>query len=412
MAVLGESMRAPLMERAQYVRVLRPELPANAFEPARSRAALVPAYLAIIAVATLAIAHAWVPWFVVPLLSLVIGGSFAGMVFVGHELLHGAVVRNRRVQHALGWVTFLPFVVSPTLWVGWHNRTHHANTNLPDDPDGYATLANYHARRSTRFSVNTFSLGGRRLRGVLSLVLGFTVQSADQLLTARRRGHLSASQHRRAIVETIAAVAVWVSVAALVGLVPFLWVFVLPLGIANACVMAFILTNHSLSPRVAVNDPLVSGLSVTTSRLVEWATLGFGYHVEHHVFPAMSSRHARAVRDLLQAHWPERYQSMPLVTALRRMHETARVYKDDTTLCDPRTGEEFPTLGSHDHDSRWRLRRASEPYRRSTASASDISTGPRMRPLSPKTSRPPNSAANVTIDGTLASPRTSRGRIT
>ena len=77
--------------------------------------------------------------------------------------------------------------------------------------------------------------------------------------------------------------------------------------------MSFILTNHSLSPRVEINDPLVSGLSVTTPRWIEWITLRFGYHVEHHLFPAMSSRHARKVRDLVDARWPERYQSMPLV---------------------------------------------------------------------------------------------------
>src|SRR5678816_4167348 len=108
-------------------------------------------------------------------------------------------------------------------------------------------------------------------------------------------------------------------------------------------VMAFVLTNHNLSPRVEINDPLVSGLSVTTPRWVEWLTLRFGYHVEHHLFPAMSSRHARSVRDLLEKRWPERYQSMPLGRALRQLHHTARVYKDAVTLVDPRTGHEYPT---------------------------------------------------------------------
>jgi len=121
-------------------------------------------------------------------------------------------------------------------------------------------------------------------------------------------------------------------------------VYVFPLAVANAVVMAFILTNHSLSPRVEINDPLVSGLSVTAPRWVEWITLQFGYHVVHHLFPAMSSRHARAVRDLLRALWPARYQSMPLRTAVRELHRTARVYKDAVTLIDPRTGREFSTL--------------------------------------------------------------------
>ena len=89
---------------------------------------------------------------------------------------------------------------------------------------------------------------------------------------------------------------------------------------ANVIVMSFILTNHSLSPLIPVNDPLVSGLSVTSNRFIELITLRFGYHVEHHLFPAMSSRHAHRVRDLLVERWPERYQAMPLTAAIRVMH--------------------------------------------------------------------------------------------
>ena len=86
---------------------------------------------------------------------------------------------------------------------------------------------------------------------------------------------------------------------------------------------------------------------MTTPRAIEWLTLGFGYHVEHHLFPAMSTRHAPAVRALVRAHWPGRYQEMPLTHALGKLHRTARVYKDDTTLYDPLTGQVYPTLASH-----------------------------------------------------------------
>jgi fatty acid desaturase len=334
----------PLYPRSQYVRELRGELPPDAFSPARSRLALVPLYLAFIGLATVAIAASWVPWVVVPLLSLIIGVGFACLTFVAHEALHGGIVRGRVLQQLVGWIGFLPFAVSPRLWIAWHNRAHHGGTNLDDDPDGYPMLDRYLAHRSIRFSVDAFSLGGRRWRGALSLLLGFTVQSAHQLISAADRGFLSRGQRRIALLETGLAVAVWVAVAALIGLVPFVFAFVLPLLVANACIMAFILTNHSLSPRVPINDPLVSSLSVTTTRVVDWLTLRFGLHVEHHLFPAMSSRHAPAVRALILARWPERYQSLPLVAALRRMHQTARVYKDATTLIDPTTGREFSTL--------------------------------------------------------------------
>ena len=333
-----------LVPQAHYVRELRPELPAETFAPATSRLALVPAHLAVIAVAIVAIAAGWVPWPLVPLISLVIGASFACLTFVAHEAMHGGIVRGRTARQVVGWIGFLPFTLSPRLWAAWHDRVHHANANLTDDPDVYPTLDEYRGSRRIRFFVDAFALGGRRWRGALSLLLGFTVQSAHQLAIARRRGFLKPRAYRLALAETAAGVAVWAAVAVLVGFVPFLFVYVVPLLVANAIVMSFILTNHSLSPRVEVNDPLVSGLSVTTPRWIEWVTLRFGYHVEHHLFPAVSSRHARAIRELLRKHWPGRYQSMPLRRALRELYETARIYKDAVTLVDPRTGREFATL--------------------------------------------------------------------
>lgn len=332
------------MPQSRYVRELRLDLPAEAFEPATSRLALIPAHLAVIAISTVVIACAWLPWLLVPLLSLVIGVSFAGLTFVAHEAIHGAIVGGRNARQVVGWIGFLPFTVSPKLWAAWHDRVHHANANLADDPDVYPTLAQYRASRRIRFFVDAFALGGRRWRGALSLILGFTIKSVHQLLSARRRRLLKPRALRWAIAETLAGFAVWATVAVLVGLVPFLFAFVLPLLVANAIVMSFILTNHSLSPRVEINDPLVSGLSVTASRWFELITLQFGYHVEHHLFPAMSSRNARMVRDLLRKRWPERYHSMPLRRALRELHCTARVYKDAVTLVDPRTGCEYPTL--------------------------------------------------------------------
>lgn len=334
----------PLIGRAGYVHALKGDVPPSTFAPALSRLAFIPAHVLVIVVAIAAIARGWVPWFAVPILSLVIGACFAGLTFVGHELLHGAIVRGHRRQHVLGWLTFLPFTLSPRLWKAWHNRVHHASTNFADDPDAYPTLERYNAERRARFSVDAFSLGGGRWRGVLSLMMGFTVQSTHQLVLARERGMLGHRARRRAIVETAAGVAVWLALAAIIGIVPFCFAYVLPLAIANMIVMAFIITNHSLSPRVPIDDPLISGLSVTTPRAIDWLTLGFGAHVEHHLFPRMSSRHAPAVRAAVIARWPERFQEMPLAAALGRLHRTARVYRDATTLIDPRTGETFATL--------------------------------------------------------------------
>ena len=339
----------PARPVSYYAGEIRRALPADVdiFAPARSRLLWLPLHLAIITLSTIAIATGFGGWPIMVLLSLVIGLGFGGITFLAHETLHGAVVRTGWLRHLVGWIGFAPFLVSPRLWVAWHNRAHHGNTmHAKVDPDAYPTLDEYRASGRVRFFVDHLALGHKHWAGAMSLLTGFTFQSAFLLVTSRERGYLSRREHKLAILETGLAVAMWLTVALLVGLVPFLFVWVIPLMVANAVVMGHILTNHSLSPLGDVNDPLRNSLSVTLPRWIEHYTLGFGLHVEHHIFPAMSTRHGRQVREVLRARWPERYQSMPLFRALRLLARTGRVYLDETTLYDPRAGKQWPTLGA------------------------------------------------------------------
>jgi fatty acid desaturase len=320
-------------------------LPASAFTPARSRALWIPLHYAIIAALTWALASGHVPWPAWPLVSLVIGCAMGGVTFVGHETLHGGVVRGRMLIRVFGFLCFLPFVVSPQLWMAWHNRVHHNHCGkIGVDPDMYPTLDEYNSQPRARVMADYFGVGRRRIVGLASILFGFTGQSVHILLIAHKNGILPRHLHRRAIIETLMGVAVWTAVGFLVGPLAFVFVYVLPLIVANTVVMAFIQTNHNLSPLSSINDPLVNSLSVTLPRVFEWLTLDFGFHTEHHLFPTMSTRHGRLVREVLRARFPERYQSLPLHRALYRLHTTARVYRDNTTLIDPRTGQTFPTL--------------------------------------------------------------------
>lgn len=332
-----------------YAHGVKGGLPASVFRPATTRLLWLPVHLLVIASGTIAIARGSAPWPIVPVISVVIGMSFAGLMFLGHELLHGAIVRGRWawVCAPIGWICFAPFALSQRLWVTWHNRVHHTTTNrLGADPDMYPSLEAYRASRRRRFAVDNFALGGRRKRGLLSLLFGFLVQSKAVLTDERVRSRMSTSELLQVIVETALAVGMWVAVAVLIGPVPFLFAFVIPLLVGDVIVMGFILTNHSLSPATEINDPLVNSLSVTAPRWLEWLTLHFGYHVEHHLFPAMSNRHARRLRGEVLERWPDRYQTMSVLSALHGLYRTGRVYKDPVTLIDPRTGGEWPTLAA------------------------------------------------------------------
>jgi fatty acid desaturase len=330
---------------ASYARTLRAVLPSDAFAPVPSRLLWLAVYLPLIIVSTVAIAVGWGGWPVRLALALVIGNSFAGLAFVGHELLHGAIVRHRRLRYLVGWLCLLPFNISPRLWIAWHNRVHHGHTMKEGvDPDAYPTLSAYRQSRLLRAADYLAPALGRWL-GWLSLVLGFTIQSQQVLLfQGRSAGYLSPRQHLAAVLETLLGVAAWAGLGWLIGPVPFVFAFVVPLLIANVVVMSYILTNHSLSPLTETNDPLLNTLTVTTPRIFSLLHLNFGMHVEHHLFPAMSSVHAGAVRAQLLRLWPERYQSMSLPRALGRLFGTPRIYKDAMTLVDPHSGSESLTL--------------------------------------------------------------------
>jgi fatty acid desaturase len=315
------------------------------FRPVPVRLLWLPAHYAVIALSTLAISAGFLPLWCKLVLSVLIGASFAGLTFVAHEALHGAIVHNRPLRRLVGWLGFLPFAVSPRLWEAWHNRVHHGNTNKPGiDPDAYPTLAAYNGSAVLRRVTDWVAPGRRRLAGVCSLLVGFSVQSCHMLLAARRQRFLSRRQHGLALLESGAAILPWLVLGWSIGPLPFLLAFGIPLVVANTIIMSLILTNHALSPHTQVNDPLINSLSVSGPRFLEWLTLGFGFHVEHHLFPAMSGRHGRELRRVVRRLWPERYQGMPYFRALRLLYRSPRVYRTDTVLIDPRRGDVWATL--------------------------------------------------------------------
>jgi len=280
-------------------------------------------------------------------LSVLIGMNFAGLAFVAHEALHGAIVRGKTARRIVGAIGFFPFWVSPRLWIAWHNTVHHGNTNIEGkDPDAYPSLKQYEDSTAARLAVDLAAPRSRKLRGIFTLLIGFTGQSMHVLLSAHREGLLLGRHFALALAQTLGAMAAWCAFALSVGGPLFLLLYVAPLMIGNSIVMAHIITNHSLSPLSDTNDALETSLTVRVPRWFEFYSLGFGYHVEHHLFPAMSNRNAPIVAAHLRLLAPDSYQEMPLTSAIRLLFTTPRVYRDKHTLFDFKTGEIYPTLGS------------------------------------------------------------------
>ncbi len=332
-----------------YAREVRPHLAPGVFRPAPGRLLWLPVHLAIIVGLATYVVRGAPPWPVAVLCALVAGHSWGCLGFLAHEAMHHALTRNRALEKLVGYCGFGLYGLSPTLWTAWHNQAHHGNTGKPvADPDGFGTLGFWQKSRVVRL-LETFAPGSGHKRSAAFLFVWFSVHSLLVLVFhSRRNGYYERISQRTVLAESGAMLVFWLGVLALVGPWNFLFIYVLPVLIANAMVMSYIATNHFLNSLTDVNDPLANTLSVTGPRWLEGLHLQFGYHVEHHMFPTMSGRHAPVVRDVLVQLYGDRYLSMPHARALRLLYARPKLHHGPDTLIDPRTMATFDALAPGD----------------------------------------------------------------
>ena len=329
----------------QYARAVRRHLPSTVFQPATGRLMWLPVHLAIIVALATYIVRATPPWYLAVLSAAVAGHSWGCLGFLAHEALHHALVKNRVVEKLVGYCGFGIYCLSPTLWTAWHNQAHHGNTGKPvADPDGFGSLRFWEKSAVVR-TLEKIAPGSRYKRSAAFLFIWFSLHSMLVLLFHSQRNNYYARVSRRVVyAESATMLVFWIGALLLVGPYHFLFIYVVPVLVANALVMSYIATNHFLNPLTEVNDPLANSLSVTGPWWLETLHLQFGYHVEHHLFPMMSGRHAPAVRDVLRRLYGDRYLSMPHARALRLLYTRPKLHHTHDTLIDPRTMATFNAL--------------------------------------------------------------------
>tara|TARA_Y100000768_G_scaffold388872_1_gene388126 strand:- start:6336 stop:7457 length:1122 start_codon:yes stop_codon:yes gene_type:complete len=278
---------------------------------------------------------------------VLMGMSLAGTTFLGHEILHGSVVKNKKWQQFFGFLGFAPFMISPTYWRFWHNNLHHGNAQLLyKDPDAFPTKMVW---KKSKYMQRVFKLspGSGYLRSYLYFFYWFSLQAFMNQAWMRFGNKMwDKMNHKKVTIEFGIQVALFVGFLTFIGVENWLWLFVIPFMVMNYTVMSYISTNHNISPYTKINDPLVNSLSVKNNRFLEWFNLNFGYHTEHHLFPAMPMTRAKEVSKKLQEMYPDRYQIMPKHKAVKLLYSTPRIYKNRDTLINPETGAEYSTLGA------------------------------------------------------------------
>ncbi len=363
-SVLDAALAAPgrtdemLRSVSEYRDELRPTLPADVFALHPARLWLYAVFYAPWITAILWVlrsAPSW-PWKLA--VGVLVGVCHGAIFLLTHEVTHGGIVRSRRIQWLCSFIGLTPYLLAPSFWRFWHLRLHHAQTQRIDgaeihDPDAFPTLELFRANAAYRATYPLFPGSGNAVSWAYLFYWFGSHTTLLQGFIRFRDSQFRALDQRRVTFELLGQIALMSAYAAAIGVRNWPALLVLPWLIQNYFIMSYIATNHSLSPLTKTNDPLVNSLSVTDDPASEWLHCYFGYHVAHHLFPSVNGPRLKAIHHRLVELFPKRYAYMTRFQALRALYSTPRVYQDETTLIDPRTGRVEPATTATNID-RWR----------------------------------------------------------
>ena len=340
-----------MLGQAEYIKVLRPLLPESAFKPNANK-------LFILAINFLMLGMGWVMardldrwsiqwlWLYLPL-SAIMGNSIIICLFAAHDSMHGSTIKQPRWRYVLSFLALALLWMPPTLWKSVHNHKHHTETNAIGDPDrmylvgqndtwgkwiqnlfvpsSQVNWALLILGMATSWVVHTFRH--------ITAVLLFNRDDVDYVPAP-----VVVSPRKRRTIAIELAVICLIHLGILTYLklstLAILLGYILPLSIGYAGVMFYIYTNHFLCQMTEINDPLVNTVSLRMPKFFDLLHFNFSYHTEHHLFPSMNSDYYPLVQELLQTHYPESYNLIPVDEAWRLLMRTPRHYHDDVTLTD------------------------------------------------------------------------------
>ena len=328
-----------------YQQELKKHLPESVFKRTPGRSLYFISFLSLNIGLIYCVASLDPAWYLKLLAGFAIGQLNASIGFFAHETLHGSIFKNRYLQDLIGTIGLAPFLVSATYWRFWHNTLHHGNTQLLyKDPDAFPTLSVYKRSKFMRF-VFDLSPGSKNPLSYFYFFYWFSFQSVlNQSFMRFKNKMWDNMDHKRVTMEFIPLCLLAATYVYWVGSANFLWLVLIPLCVQNYSILSYISTNHNISPLTKINDPLENSLTVTTNRFWDFLHLNFGYHVEHHLFPRVSCRHAKTIHKLLKELYPTKYKHMPKSKALRYLYQTPRIYKNSNELIHPKSLKKYPTI--------------------------------------------------------------------
>ncbi len=269
LAALPEARKAALMERSDAAGL--------------SHLAL---YLAALMATTTYIATEAPLW---GLMLLPHGTLLVFLFTLSHECTHQTPFRTRAVNEALGHA-IAPILCLPFLWFRYFHLAHHKYTNDPErDPE----IAG-HPRPADWPSYLLYLSGWGYWTGGLRTLWHNALGRIDAPYLPPRR-HTALRREARLILAVQAAAFVsllWSPLA--------LWLWLVPVLIAQPLLRLYLLAEHGLCPPVA--NMLENTRTTYTGRLVRFLAWNMPYHIEHHSAPNVPFHHLPALHTDMKAH--------------------------------------------------------------------------------------------------------------
>jgi fatty acid desaturase len=340
-----------MISQAEYVKILRPLLPESAFKPNAHKLFILAINLLILGLGW-AIARdleqwsIWWLWLYLPL-SLIMGNSIIICLFAAHDSMHGSTIKQPRWRYLISFLALSLLWMPPTLWKSVHNHKHHTETNAIGDPDRMYLVG----QNDTwgKWIQNLFVPSSEvnwalLLLGMATSWLVHTFRHITSILLFNRDdidyipAPVVVSPRKRQAIAIELAVICLIHIGILAylkfSILAILLGYALPLSIGYAGVMFYIYTNHFLCQMTEINDPLVNSVSLKMPQIFDLLHFNFSYHTEHHLFPSINSDYYPLVQELLQTHYSESYNLIPVGEAWRLLMVTPRHYQDEVTLTD------------------------------------------------------------------------------
>jgi fatty acid desaturase len=340
-----------LTHQSVYAKKLRPLLPSDAFEPDRSKLAILLINLGILLLGwgiadNLDRWPVYLLWLYLPL-AAIMGNSIIVLLFSSHDLMHGSVQKKSRLTYPIAFLGLSMLLMPPTQWKSLHNLVHHNNTNSLADPD-----RNYLYQQPDtwgKWIQNLFvpsvevnplwlivgmagSWAVHNFRN-LSSVLLFNDKSVDYVPAAFT---VSPKDRLKIALECLGILGIHLGVLFYLEFNPIkvALAYILPIAIGHAGAMFYIYTNHMGCRMTSINDPLINSASLRVPKIFDLLHFNFSHHTEHHIFPSINSNYYPMVQELLQIHYPDQMNLIDAGEAWRLLMETPRHYQDQVTFTD------------------------------------------------------------------------------